>query len=365
MKKVLLKVYLNENLGDDLFAYIFLKRYANKFSIYNKYEYKSLNNIENLNFVGTNFSINLDRIFKKLFSIYDYTETLNKKKYDLLLYIGGSLFIEGNSLKFWTVNSKQYLKNYIPYYILGSNVGPYIHEEFLEILKNNIFNKAEDVCFREENSYKLFKSLPNVRYASDIVFTLDTSNINITNDKKVVISVIDCDKKINPKYTGLYEKKVIELIKLFYNKGYEITLMSYCKSEGDEYAIERIIAKLDNEKIKENINKYFYDGNIEEALNIMGDCQVIIGTRFHANIIGLVMNKTVIPIAYSDKTLNVLKDMNFKGKVFDIRDMDNFKVDSITDDDLNYKIDVSYQKKDAQRQFEKLDKILNRRENNE
>lgn len=362
MKRVLFRIFLSTNLGDDLFGYIILNRYKNNFFIYTKENYKAFSNINNVIFLGNKININITKIFKKFFNIHDFIETMNKKKYDILLYVGGSLFIENNKLILWKSNSKQYSKNYIPYYILGSNVGPYQHKEFLKILRDNIFKKANDVCFREEHSYELFKDLPNVRYASDIVFTLDTSNIKITDSKKVVISVIDCDKKVNTKYTELYEKKIIELIKLFYNKGYEITLMSYCKSEGDEFAIERIISKLDDEKIRKEVNKYFYNGNIEEALNVMGDCQVVVGTRFHANILGLVLNKTIIPIAYSDKTLNVLKDMNFKGKVFDIRAMDNFDVNSLTDEDLNYKLDVFYQKKDAQRQFEKIDKVLERKE---
>ena len=350
---VYLKAYLSKNLGDDLFIYLLLNRYNNvNYSVlsrYSKYEaFPSIKLIKR----GI-----IDKLIKIISLRKDSYENILAKKNDFAIILGGSMFMEQSSSN----KEKYFVDKDKEYYILGSNFGPYNSKEYYNKFYK-VFSKAKDVCFRDKYSYNLFNKLPNVRCASDIVFSLDTNKISIKNQKKVVISVIDCNKKINSKYTEIYERKIIDLIKLFYAKDYEITLMSYCKSEGDEFAIERIISKLDDEKIRKNINKYFYNGNIEEALNVMGDCKVIVGTRFHANILGLVMNKTIIPIAYSDKTLNVLNDMNFKGKVFDIRDMDNFNVDSLTDNDLNYKLDVSYQKKDAQRQFEKLDEVLERKE---
>ena len=36
------------------------------------------------------------------------------------------------------------------------------------------------------------------------------------------------------------------------------------------------------------------------------------------------MNKKIIPIAYSDKTINALKDLGYNGKIYDIRALDTF-----------------------------------------
>lgn len=242
------------------------------------------------------------------------------------------------------------------YYILGSNFGPYKSTDYYEYYKK-IFCKAQDVCFREKYSYNMFKDLPNIRYASDIVFTLDISKIKVTNSKKVIISVIDCSRKNSINKKEEYESKIIEMCEYFINSGYEVTLMSYCKFENDELAIRSILNKC-KEDTRLKLNKYYYRGNIEEALNVMGDCQIIIGTRFHANILGLLLGKTIIPIAYSDKTINVLKDMNFRGKIIKMDEIEKFDVNSLTKQQLNYKHDVSYQIKDAQKQFLELDKLL-------
>lgn len=364
MKKILIRAYLNENLGDDLFVYIILNRYKEQFYLYSKSKYKPFENCNNIYFKGNVITVIFNKLLHRFAGVHDYLETKNKIKYDYLLYVGGSVFIEGESMKFWEKNSKQYSKNFIPYYILGSNVGPYKHEEFLKIIGDGIFKNAEDVCFRDKYSYDLFYNLENVRYASDIVFSLDRSNIKITNNKKVVFSIIDCSRKVNREFQTKYEDSIIKLIEMFDKKGYIITLMSYCKYEGDEESINRILDKISKNKLKNKINIYFYQGNIIEALDLMGDCQIVVATRFHANILGLLMNKAIIPIAYSDKTINVLKDINFKGKIFDIRDSENFNVELLTEEDLNYKLDISFQEIDSEKQFEKLDKILKRRGKN-
>ena len=70
------------------------------------------------------------------------------------------------------------------------------------------------------------------------------------------------------------------------------------------------------------------------------------------------MNKTILPIAYSDKTINTLKDISYKGKIIDIRKLEDFNVDDITEKDLNYKINIDKYRKEAEKHFEKLDKVL-------
>lgn len=362
--EVFLKAYLEKNLGDDLFVYIIADRY--KSIRFTAFSYQNYDQIRDNLIIKSHSKIRLVvRILNKLireFKLNKYVipENWYKKHKDLLIHIGGSLFCENDNIIYWKNTLKlEYYKCNLKYYILGSNFGPYKNEEFIEIMRS-FFSKSEDVCFREEYSYNLFKDLSNVRYASDIVFSMDVSNVKITNNKKIVISVIECGRKASLEDKEKYENKIIEMCRYFTRKDYEVTLMSYCKAEKDEEAIESILEKCDY-KLKEKINTYYYRGNIEEALNVMGDCQIVIGSRFHANIIGLLLGKTIIPIAYSDKTINVLKDMNFKGKILKVQDIDGFDVNSLTEEDLNYKHDISFEIRDSQRQFEKLDEVLNKK----
>ena len=222
-------------------------------------------------------------------------------------------------------------------------------------------SKVEDVCFRDKYSYNLFKDLPNTRCASDIIFSMDASKVKITNRKRAIISIISPKDKLDEKYQESYENKMIELIKFLDGKGYEICLMSFCKYENDEQEIENIINKLPK-TYRDKVERYCYNGNIEQALNVLGDCQLIIGGRFHANILGLVLGKSILPVLYSDKTLHVLQDMEINVPIIDIRKLDEFDVKSLTDEQLNTHFDVEKQKKDAQRHFEKLDILLGGKE---
>lgn len=355
-KKIYLKAYMVKNLGDDLFLKIFADRYGEKSKIYlyAGSEYKKMLRgkvVTCKNIFTVLFNKTLKLLTKKKKDIQSFLY----KKSDIVVQIGGSLFMEKTDPNYKETVKIEYPQD-TKYYILGSNFGPYKSDEFLNTYKE-IFKNAEDVCLRDEYSYNLFKDLPNIRYTSDIVYGLDTSNVNKTNGKKVVISVIDCDVKIGNGYKKDYQLKLKETIEHLVNKGYEIVLMSFCKLENDEFAIDEIYNKIDD-NIKNKVSKYFYSGDIEEALNILGESEVIIGSRFHANILGLLLGKTVIPMAYSDKTLNVLKDINFKGKVIDIRELNEFNPKDLRDEELSYKISVDEQIKSAKEQFKMLDKEL-------
>lgn len=350
MNKVYLKAYINCNLGDDIFIHMITKRYKNtKFQLIT---YKNYDINYNENLIVKRYNL-VNRIINKLIVLSSkHTNSLENilmKKSDLTVLIGGSMFIENDSNP-----SPYFIGGGNPYYILGSNFGPYKTEEYYDKFFD-IFNKAEDVCFRDKYSYNLFKCLNNVRMASDIVFSLDTKKYVSEIKKNVVISVIDVSKKVDEKYEHDYMQKIIDLIKLFKEQSFTITLMSFCKDEGDELAIEKIMSKITD---NDGIVTYYYRGNIDEALTKIGQSSIVVGTRFHANILGLIMNKTIIPIAYSDKTINALRDINYQGKIFDIRSMNDFDISSINENDLKYKCDVSKQIVDSEKHFQKLDLII-------
>ena len=345
--KIYMKAYLAENLGDDLFVKIITERYKNHkfYSISDGFSnYKNNPNFSNLKVITKH------RIFK---NIRKYKlEKLIAKFMDVALTSGGSMFMEQNKNDY----KKEFLLKKKNQYILGSNFGPYKTQKYFDTLKN-AFSKAEDVCFREKYSYDFFKDLENVRYAQDIVFNLDISNIKITNNRRAIISVIDCENKIDKKYGEKYENTIIELAEYLVKNDYKVCLMSFCKYEKDEDAINRILEKMDKKGI-DNIEHYFYNGDIKEALNNIGNSSLVVGSRFHAIILGLLLNKTVMPIIYSDKTKHIIEENNIKAKMIEIKNIDEFNVSDITEIDLTQKNDISKLKIEAEKQFEKLDMIL-------
>ncbi|OKZ76588.1 MAG: hypothetical protein BHW01_07380 [Clostridium sp. 27_14] len=336
--KIYVDAYLSKNLGDDLFINILTKRYPqHKFYAISKGE-KGYNT--------KNFKVYSNTYIFKILKKFQWEKYL-ANHYDTVVTIGGSMFMErGDTNRDFSMGKNKR-------YVLGINFGPYKTQEYY----NNIYNMlsdVEDVCFRDKYSYNLFKELPNARQAADIVFSMDTSNIKITNRKRAIISIISPKDKIDEKYEEKYEEKMLELITFLIKKEYEICLMSFCKNENDEEEIEKIYSQIP-ENQKKKVEKYYYNGNIEEALNTIADSQLVVGGRFHANIIGLCLGKSILPVLYSDKTLHVLEDMQINTPIIDIRKLENFNIESIKDEDLTRHYNIEKQKEDAQRHFEKLD----------
>lgn len=355
--KVDLRIYLAKNFGDDLFLEIISNRYKDIEFIayptlrYNKDEVNSNVTMKNNMFIRKyNYICNKLRLYKL------NTNRFLIKKCDATIIIGGSIFQEGAKWHYFKKRLDLFCNLNKNYYILSCNFGPYHSQEFFDIHKN-IIELSQDTCFRDVKSYKLFEELPNVRCAPDLAFSLDTSDYQVRNDNKAIISVIDLSWRNNlNKYTEIYDKKMVEITDYFVNKGYEVVLTSFSKFEGDENAIKRIM-KLLPEKNKRNVRTHFYNGNIKETINEIATCKTIIASRFHANILGLLFNKNIIPIIYSNKTANLLEDVKFEGVNSTIENINNLKV-NFSEKDLNYKADVTKITKLSNREFVKLDKLL-------
>lgn len=355
MKRVYLKMYAKQNLGDDLFLKVISDRYKNvKFIMYSGNRYnKKINS--NLKIYSGLFYKILNKTIKILTNNKKSFEKMLVNKSDIVVEIGGSLFVEKQNIKKEDLEKlvKYYKTLNKDYYILGSNFGPYKTNEYKQKYED-VFANAKDVCFREEYSYNLFKNLPTVRLAPDIVFSLTTSQWRKHTKKQVVISVMDISRRYKLKqYKEEYEEKIIEIINKFKSKGYEVVLMSFCKYEGDEHSVKSILNEINNHS--NSIRVYNYNGNINKSLEILSECEIIVATRFHAMILGLLLGKVVLPISYSEKTINVLQDINFKGTCLDIRNLNSIKLEDI---DFSYKLDIKDVIEKSQKQFLKLDEVL-------
>lgn len=360
MKKVLLKYYNTNNLGDDLFVKIITERYANSFTIINRRSNKYFSSAKNVRIVKNPLLYFAFRLFEKI----GYNNPLIKflaKKNDIFVYIGGSIFIEADNISHWRKEKDFYKNLSLPYYILGSNFGPAHTSDFTEVIRD-IVRGAEDVCFRDEKSYEVFKDLSSARVATDIAFTLNPKPYVASDKNTVVISVINADHRFSPELAKKYRQKIAQLAEKFINQQREVVLMSFCRYEGDLSSAEAI-RDLMPQSFAEQVKIYDYNGDLEGALGVLGAANIIVGGRFHATILGLVLGKKVLPMAYSDKTINILNDIGFKGPVVDMRDVDNFNVERF-DVSLLEANEISSQLVLAEKQFEQLDKVLIRKDGN-
>lgn len=361
MKKILVDAYTNLNFGDDLFLKILFDKYPNvkwildiKDKTY-KDIYKNYNNVK-----VKSFLFEFKKKVKRKLKIKEGKNIFNK--YDALVFIGGSIFMQNQGWQYRLNSRKILIKSFIekkaPFFVIGSNFGPYEDKVFLNEYKE-ILSKAEDVCFRDTYSYEKFKEYKNIRVEPDIVFQLKPKNIE-KKKKSIGISLIELkDREDLSEYREIYIKKIKDIIEAGVSRGYNFTLFSFCERQGDLQIINDVV-NLINNKYKKQISIVNYNGNIEEFLVKFESMENIIGTRFHACILSQVFSQGLYPIIYSDKTYNVLKDIGLYKEYTYIRDLDKLDVNYLIDVISSNKLKDSSIFKKAEKQFEGLDSYFKR-----
>jgi len=72
----------------------------------------------------------------------------------------------------------------------------------------------------------------------------------------------------------------------------------------------------------------------------------------------MALGKTIIPMIYDKKIANILREVGFDGVMIDMYDIANFKISSLTYENLNYVCDINKARYDAKNQFKVLDEYL-------
>ncbi len=182
MKKVLLRSYIMQNLGDDLFIKIICERYKDvKFYVHGKRKYRHIfNDVSNLHYIK-DYTIN--KYINLLLSILKLKGISRKllPQVDATVFLGGSIFIQYPDWKLKFNLDRYNASLFDKSYVIGANFGPYDTDDYLEAYKD-CFKNFDDVCFRDKYSKNLFPQSDNVRYASDVIFQLtppkDEINLN-------------------------------------------------------------------------------------------------------------------------------------------------------------------------------------------
>lgn len=322
---ILLNICAEVNLGDDLFLHIFMQRYPNikvtllgesQYPIYDKYQ----------KFTLPRLTIT-ERIIRKFISLFnqqraiDYVERVTDEKirntYDAYLILGGSMFMQhDSSVGYVEKMYKYYVDRIDRSFIIGANFGPYTKPEFLSFF-TDLFARFQSIVFRDTYSAHLFPDNPVVSTRPDVVFQYSPKPLAIIPNS-VGISVIDLSSRDALKLEAdNYVAFLSELTQRLLAEDKSVYLYSFCKAEGDETTIDRILAKVQHP----NLKAVKYDGDIDKFLQFFGSMEAIYATRFHAMILGFVYNRIVIPIVYSKKMIQVLDDIKFTGSIIPIENI--------------------------------------------
>ncbi|WP_195244232.1 polysaccharide pyruvyl transferase family protein [Clostridium celatum] len=358
-KKILLEVYLAKNLGDDLFIDIICNKFPEVEFVLNIVNNEHDNFINKYNNLKRRRYDLIHKFFRKLKVKNVLDNNQIAKEYDAFIILGGSMFIEKEQyrkLHLDRINlGNKFIENKKPVYILGSNFGPYYSEEFFNMYRT-FFEKCTDISFRENYSFNLFKDLNNIRVNPDIVFGLEKNNIE--KEKRVGFSIINLEKREELRsYEETYIKNIIKLIKKAYSEKYFIELFSFCEYEGDLKMINKIKDRLPID-IREALSVHSYVDDLKNTLNQISKMDIFVASRFHAVILSQVFNQGVIPFIYSDKTLNVLKDIKLDKIAININNFEEIDVEKIWEECRGNKINLDKIKVETENHFVKLKDFL-------
>lgn len=352
--------YCRNNLGDDLFIRIVCNRYPDwNFVILVEDEFnKGLVDIPNLIIIRKNILIKgLDKIAEYIIG-RPIVSCMIAKQTVCTVLLGGSVYMQTNPK--WKMSYKmreriQRVSN--AFYLLGGNFGPYLSIEFLNKYKH-LFEHCADVCFRDQYSYKMFKELDTVRYAPDIIFSMNKQPKK-EKDGSITIIPIQTEKRKELKaYSETYYMVIADLVREILEAGRKITIQSFCIAEGDQIAVDHILSLLES-KYRNMVYLQRYSGdNLDEMLNTINESEAVVTSRFHGMILGCYFNTKICPIIYSRKMEDYLMDNNYEGFFAKISCMNYIRLrDVLNDRNL---VDSSFLKVEANRQFEYLDLELKR-----
>ncbi len=369
--------FWNSNLGDDLFLKILCDRYPDQNFVSQVYSNAQgvLEDIDNLKVVpyknqflskvANRFGNFLNRAKPTALGdvwpspIWQMENFLESD--DNIIEIGGSIFpMDPNSKGGGrALRKREVLRDQVKHYIiLGSNFGPFYTQQQIDEY-NDFFKTIDSVTFRDEYSYSLFADNPQTHVAPDIVFSFknNADTQPLFNGDYSVVSVVDPKVKAentSPYVISLYQRLLVQAISERVADGDDVVLMSFCDEQGDlEYAKE--ILTVIPDEIKAHVH-LFSHSSINDSVNVLAHAQAIFASRFHAMVLGWILEKPTFVASYGEKTKHTLTD------VFPEQQHVELTEDSTIPAHIEYSTlkheEVRRLNQEAQRQFAALDKLF-------
>lgn len=283
---------------------------------------------------------------------------MGKKK--IAVYIVGNAF---KNFEYKGQDQSQWMRDRVKlcekFYLLSTNFGPYYDNRWVDDFYT-LFSNMEDVCFRDAESYKLFSSLKNVRYAPDAILSIGKLNFRTDENKKtIIISIIDCsfnDRDVwIKKVADTYEKRMSEIADYYISKGFRVILLN-SNTKQDAIATRRII---NMSTFGDKMQVLDYEGDLEIVFELYKNAEKVIATRLHTIILAWLFGVPVFPIVYDIKVNNVLKACEFSGDYIGIENINMLSNEEIEESLNIYNYELPEKIIDMSlKQFSKLDKEL-------
>ena len=242
-------------------------------------------------------------------------------------------------------------------FLIGANLGPVYQDSYWNDIRKQ-FMDYRHVCLRDYSSYSMIRDLFHVQYAPDVIF-LTPQPEPVDVGENVVISVVDIGARSkNHAVVTAYYELLRDTVEKFNARNIPVTLVSFCRFEGDEQAIDHLLEMVSDDT---NVSTCLYNNNIQEILSLFSSASYIVASRFHAVILALSFGKPVFPISYNCKTKHYLEDVGFQGRYATLEELPDTTLEDVLHNYDNRIItDCTQHKKYAKNQYRALREYLDR-----
>ncbi|MFD1399842.1 polysaccharide pyruvyl transferase family protein [Lacticaseibacillus suilingensis] len=310
--KVYVHGYFRKNVGDDLFLKVLTKRYP-AITFYANIQPQFSDVFSDL----TNLVIHDQNDFQdfkmKAVSFLTHGAMIDSLiKYDAIIELGGSIFMQNGVKSRVSRLHAAFANKKIPYFIIGSNFGPYFDDDYLTN-HDRLFAKTDGVVFRDSYSGQLFKSNHKVLVEPDVIFNLGKRDHLKSNHgiSTIAFSLVDFWKLSERDKKWLNRSEYIiqlsNVISNYVDQGYECKLLSFCEFEGDLKLNHDIVSGL-SEYSRQHVQIIEYSSS-SEIIHEMQTADYLVSSRFHSMILGWLIGIPQLIVSYSRKTMNVVADI--------------------------------------------------------
>lgn len=229
-----------------------------------------------------------------------------------------------------------------PIVIYAQSIGPF-KTSLTKWLSKYCLNHVDLLIVRDEITQKYLKEIGvtnTIHFTADAAFLLEPASTerveeifrqeDINNDQRPLVGIsasqhiYDLEMKASKKKSGTdYISKMVQIVDyLVSSMGAQIVFVPHVTHDTKRID-DRYVAKLiyDQSIHKNRINLINTEYSAGELKGIIGQCDLFIGPRMHANIAATSMGVPTLAIAYSHKTYGIMDMLAMGDYVIDFRDM--------------------------------------------
>lgn len=258
------------------------------------------------------------------------------KDYDLVIMVGGSYFVDYYGTNNYDIMQLAKAKN-IPVIVLGHSIGPFSIPRFNKITQS-ILARTNSIVLRESETRKLiteanFKKF-NLISGGDCAWLVEPKKVELPphlqqkiTQKTIAItarSLAPFDKRLGITQDE-FEEKMANLVNWLNELGHPVVAINTCTSLDGYHNDDRVVKNRIKQHIKNPEMFYIIEDELNdlEIGNILGQCQITIGTRLHSAIISMRFGTPAFAVFYEHKSKGVLEQLKFDERSIWITDIDN------------------------------------------